>query len=89
MGIRLGYEAMVIQTNLQRDRIAAASLLCPTLVIAAAQDPLRSAEETKELAEIIPNATLRTIEKSGHMLPLEQPEALADAITQWLRVLDR
>jgi pimeloyl-ACP methyl ester carboxylesterase len=69
---------------LRRDQIAAASLACPTLVIAAAGDPLRPAEETQELADAIPNATLMTIEGSGHMLPLEQPDALAGAIKQWL-----
>jgi pimeloyl-ACP methyl ester carboxylesterase len=57
------------------------------LVIAAAEDPLRPAEETQELADAIPNATLMTIEGSGHMLPLEQPEALARAIKHWLSSL--
>jgi pimeloyl-ACP methyl ester carboxylesterase len=87
MGNRLGYETFVTQSNLRRDRIAAASLACPTLVIAAAEDPLRPAEETQELADAIPNATLMTIEGSGHMLPLEQPEALARAIKHWLSSL--
>ncbi len=87
MGTRLGYDALVIQSHLQRHSIAAASLTCPTLVIAAAEDPLRTAEETRELADTIPNATLRIIRKSGHMIPLEQPEALADAITLWLKSL--
>jgi pimeloyl-ACP methyl ester carboxylesterase len=78
----------VTQSNLRRDHIAAASLACPTLVIAAAEDPLRPAEETQELADAIPNATLMTIEGSGHMLPLEQPEALGSAIKQWLSSLE-
>lgn len=84
MGHRLGYRALVVQSNLQRDRIAASSLTCPTLVIAAAEDPLRSAEETAELVDAIPDASLAIIEQSGHMLPLERPEALAETIMQWL-----
>ncbi len=84
MGRRLGYEAMVLQSGLQRDGIAAASLHCPTLVIGAAQDPLRGARETRELAAAIPGARLDVIEQSGHMLPLEQPEALARAIEAFL-----
>jgi len=84
MGWRLGYEALVLQSGLQRDGIAAESLRCPTLVIAAAQDPLRSARETRELAEAIPGARLDVIEQSGHMLPLERPEALAGAIEAFL-----
>jgi pimeloyl-ACP methyl ester carboxylesterase len=89
MGNRLGYGTFVTQSNLRRDHIAAASLACPTLVIAAAEDPLRPAEETQELADAIPDATLMTIEGSGHMLPLEQPEALGSAIKQWLSSLER
>lgn len=88
MGRRLGYPALTVQSSLQRDQIAAAALSCPTLVIAASDDSLRTAEESKELAEIIPNAMLKTIEDSGHMLPLEQPKALADAIGHWLESLD-
>ena len=84
MGRRLGYEAMVVQSGLQRDGIAAASLSCPTLVIAAAQDPLRSEQETAALAAAIPGATLKVIAQSGHMLPLEQPEALATALKAWI-----
>ncbi|GAB3401911.1 alpha/beta hydrolase [Massilia agilis] len=84
MGNRLGYQAMVVQSNLDRGGIAAATLTCPTLVIAAADDPLRSAEEAQELAAAIPHSTLKTIAHSGHMLPLEQPELLAETISQWL-----
>jgi len=84
MGSRLGYEALVLQSGLQRDGIAAASLTCPTLVIGAEQDPLRSAQETRELADAIPGARLEVIGQSGHMLPLEQPGALAASITAWL-----
>lgn len=89
MGRRLGYEALVLQSGLQRDGIAAQSLTCPTLVIGAVQDPLRSAQETRELADAIPGARLEVIEQSGHMLPLEQPEALASTVRQWLAALDQ
>jgi len=84
MGRRLGYEAMVVQSGLQRDGIAAQTLTCPTLVIGAEQDPLRGAQETRELAEAIPGARLEMIGQSGHMLPLEQPEALVKAIEAFL-----
>ena len=84
MGRRLGYEAMVVQSGLRRDGIAAAELRCPTLVIGADQDALRSAEETRKLAEAIPGAMLEMIEHSGHMLPLEQTEALMKLIRRWL-----
>jgi len=87
MGRRLGYEAMVVQSGLRRDGIAAASLTCPTLVIGAEQDALRSAQETKELAEAIPVAVSEMIAESGHMLPLEQSRSLARAIKAWLDII--
>lgn len=88
MGRRLGYEAMVVQSGLRRDRIAAAELRCPTLVIGADQDALRSTQETRELAAAIPGARLEVIDGSGHMLPLEQPAALATAIQSCLNSLE-
>ena len=84
MGRRLGYEAMVVQSGLRRDGIAAAELKCPTLVIGADHDALRSAQETRELANAIPGARLEVIDGSGHMLPLEQPEALVTTLQSWL-----
>jgi len=88
MGARLGYEALVTQVNLRRDDIAASTLACPTLVIAAADDPLRSADENRELIAAIPNASFTVIQGTGHMIPLEQPQALAEEIERWLGVLD-
>ena len=87
MGRRLGYEAMVVQSGLRRDGIAAAELRCPTLVIGAEQDALRSEQETRELARAIPGAMLKMIGQSGHMLPFEQPQALASMINTWLGTL--
>ena len=87
MGRRLGYEAMVMQSGLRRDGIAAAALRSPTLVIGAEQDALRSEQETTELARAIPGAMLKMIGQSGHMLPFEQPQALASMINTWLGTL--
>ncbi|BDH46007.1 alpha/beta hydrolase [Salmonella enterica subsp. enterica serovar Choleraesuis] len=84
MGARLGFEAFVNQSTLSRSDIPAVTLRCPTLVIASAEDAMRSQEEVKELADAIPNAQLKTIGDSGHMLPLEQPQRLAAVINDWL-----
>jgi pimeloyl-ACP methyl ester carboxylesterase len=87
MGDRLGEAVFLRQAGQARatdlDRIGAIN--CPTLVVAAAQDALRSLDEARELRDGIPGATLTVIDGSGHMLPLEAPEALADAIVPWLR----
>lgn len=84
MGQRLGYATLVTQSTLQRAGIPAATIRCPTLIIASAEDALRTLDEANELADAIPDATLQVIANSGHLLPLEQPETLATLIVRWL-----
>ena len=87
MGDRLGGPVFLRQAGQTRagDHGQLGTIRCPTLVVAAAQDALRSLDEARELRDGIPGATLTVIEGSGHMLPLEAPEALADAIVPWLK----
>ncbi|NNG24734.1 alpha/beta fold hydrolase [Telluria aromaticivorans] len=86
MGVRLGGEVFRRQSALERagDRGRLHEIRCPTLVIAAGQDRLRSREESEELHAGIPGAEYVVIEESGHMLPLEAPEALLAAVLPWL-----
>ena len=87
MGDRLGGDVFLRQAGQARasDRDRLATITCPTLVVAAAQDALRSLDEARELRDGIPGAALIVIDGSGHMLPMEAPEALAEAIVPWLR----
>jgi pimeloyl-ACP methyl ester carboxylesterase len=86
MGSRLGGDVFLRQAMLQRDgdldRLD--DIRCPTLVIAADRDALRSLAEAEELARGIPGAELRVIEGSGHMLPMEVPAELAATMRDWL-----
>lgn len=84
MGNRLGYGALAVQSGLRRAGVPAGSISCPTLVVASPDDALRSIEEANELAGAIPQATLRWLDDSGHMIPLEQPQALAATVVSWL-----
>jgi len=87
MGVRLGKEAFLRQSSLERvsDVEALAQIQCPTLVIAARDDRLRSLEQAQELKDHIPSAQLVVLEHSGHMLPMEAPEEVAQAILAWHR----
>lgn len=89
MGDRLGGEVFVRQSSLRRDGDldTLGQIRCPTLVVAADEDRLRSLDEARELADGIPGATLQVIEGSGHMVPLEAPAALAGVIIDWLGTL--
>lgn len=83
MGIRLGYEVFVRQSLVNRQTPTDQHIDCPTLIIGAQEDRLRSNEEIFELQKHIPQAQLQMIANSGHMLPLEQPRLLVDTIQTW------
>ncbi|MEN0036996.1 MAG: alpha/beta hydrolase [Cellvibrio sp.] len=87
MGIQLGYEEFSKQSMLGRDSLAQHPIQCPTLVIAAAQDQLRSLEESYELSNAIPESQIEIIEGTGHMIPLEQPEVMTKVIVDWLGMI--
>ena len=89
MGRRTGYEAFARQSLLERADIPPSTIRCPTLIIAAAQDALRSAEETHELCEAIPAASVEVVQSSGHMIPMEQPERLGLLISGWLERIEQ
>lgn len=87
MGQRLGRDVFLRQTAVVRagDVDQLATMTCPTLVIAADGDQLRTVDEARELADGIPGARLAVVAQSGHMLPLEAPQILGGLITQWLQ----
>jgi pimeloyl-ACP methyl ester carboxylesterase len=59
----------------------------PTLVIAGTADKLTPLKYGAYLAERIPNARLITVEGGGHMMALEQPAIVAEAIAEFVRGL--
>jgi pimeloyl-ACP methyl ester carboxylesterase len=86
MGTRLGGDVFRRQSLLDRpgDLERSNEIRCPTLVVAAADDQLRSLEEAQEMTAAIPGATLAVIEDTGHMIPIEAPQRLLDVIVPWL-----
>lgn len=83
MGKSLDYEAFVKQSLLNRDEYDMRKIKCPTLVVYGDQDQLRSAEEAAELHSQIIGSDLRVVQNTGHMIPMEQPQALAQIISAW------
>lgn len=56
----------------------------PTLVIVGADDQLTSPDEVREWSQRIPGATLRVIDRAGHVSNLEQAAAFNDAVLEFL-----
>jgi pimeloyl-ACP methyl ester carboxylesterase len=65
-----------------RDRIE--QITAPSLVLGAADDQMVKLKFSATLAERIPHSRLVTIEGAGHMFPLEQGQAVSQAVSEWL-----
>jgi pimeloyl-ACP methyl ester carboxylesterase len=56
----------------------------PTLVVAGSDDRLIPLEETRRMADAIPNAQFTTIPDAGHLAPVEQPIVLGRVLKEFL-----
>lgn len=59
-------------------------ITAPTLVIGGRHDWICPPEFSEEIASKIPNADLRIFENSAHVIRVDEPEALRDAIADFL-----
>lgn len=85
MGERLGAEVFARLSALERqsDLEQMKHIKCPVLVVTADQDRLRTMEESTEMAEAA-RAPLVVLKHCGHMMPMEEPEQLANIVLPWL-----
>jgi pimeloyl-ACP methyl ester carboxylesterase len=87
MFLEVGQETFIHQEKAMLARDECQSILstiqCPALVIHATQDKNFSQEEHEELVHQIPNAQLGIVEDSGHMSPMEEPQAVTDLLRSW------
>ncbi len=76
------------QINAQLTRPEQESLLaeigCPTLVMTGELDSWSGPAQHEAIAARIADSTLVIVEGAGHMLPLEAPDAVNQAIAAWL-----
>lgn len=89
MFLEVGPEAFIHQERAMLARKETLSILrrisCPTLVIHAVQDKVFSLEEQEEMVDDIPHARLAVVEDSGHMSPMERPQAVTEHLKLWLQ----
>ena len=55
---------------------------CPTLVVCGAKDSANQ-KAVRELAALLPHATLREVPAAGHEVNTQAPEALAEILQQF------
>lgn len=82
-------ESFANQQRALLDRPEARAVLplikCPTLVLCGREDVWSPVSQHEEIAAAIPHSKLVIVEQCGHMSPVEQPEAVTDALLAWLR----
>ena len=88
MGDDIGAEAFIRQQTaiMSRpdSRPTLASIKCPTLVLTGDEDNTIPNALSKEMADGIPGAKLVILPDCGHLPQIEQPQATADALVEWL-----
>jgi pimeloyl-ACP methyl ester carboxylesterase len=57
---------------------------CPTLVLCGDADMVTTVEASREIAQAIPGAEFALVERCGHMLTIERPHEVNDALCAWL-----
>ncbi|MCV3270427.1 alpha/beta fold hydrolase [Roseobacter sinensis] len=89
MADALGPEVFVRQSRaLQRRRDQQSTLRkckVPALVLCGAHDALCPVKRHEAMSELIPYATLRVLEQSGHLPTLEQPGETTQALRDWMQ----
>jgi pimeloyl-ACP methyl ester carboxylesterase len=61
-----------------------ASLRCPTVLMCGRDDAWSPLARHEQMHELLPASKLVVIEHSGHMTTMEQPQAVSDALLEWL-----
>jgi pimeloyl-ACP methyl ester carboxylesterase len=66
---------------------AASGLECPVLVLRGASSDVLSQKGAQEVADLIPNATLATVEKAGHLAAGDNPHSTVNLVADFLDVV--
>lgn len=60
------------------------AIRCRTLVLCGDADRVTTVEASREIAQGVPGAELGLVERCGHMLTIERPREVSDALLRWL-----
>nr|WP_313441349.1 nuclear transport factor 2 family protein [Novosphingobium sp.] len=65
-------------------KIWRAAVRCPVLIGVGSEDAWSPPAQHEEIAAALPGAVYKVFEGSGHMAPMEAPEAVPEALKQWM-----
>lgn len=83
---RLGREVFLRQNAVERPSGEAAlrAFPRPVLILCGEHDVIRPPAEHREMAEMAPDAELVMVADAGHLVPMEQPAEVVQAMRRWL-----
>lgn len=88
MALKLGDDVFIRQSIALRNRPdqcqSLKKLTCPTLILHGESDTLCPAHRHELLHQLIPHAHYTVIENAGHLPTLENPQAVNQALGNWL-----
>lgn len=70
----------------QDQRATLAKIDIPTLVITGDGDRVVAPDDSRDIAMNVPGASLVTLNRIGHLAPMETPHRVATALRHWLKV---
>ena len=70
----------------ERNRIA--SVARPTLIVQAMDDAVVDASHGRILRQSIPGAKIRILAETGHIVPVERPQELLEAVTSFVQSVE-
>ena len=75
-----------MMSELRRHQMAGflPSITAPVLVLAGRKDLFTPPSVQQQMADLIPDSEIVWFEEAGHMLPIEEPDEVADAIVDFL-----
>jgi pimeloyl-ACP methyl ester carboxylesterase len=89
MAAEVGAEAFLRQQQAimarPDSRPGLSAISCPTLVLVGENDQGTPPALSEEIAAAIPGSRLVVVPDCGHMSTLERPQAVADALVDWMR----
>jgi pimeloyl-ACP methyl ester carboxylesterase len=89
MAMEIGPQAFISQSIALRERADQSAALGayrgPALVLCGAEDALCPPDRHREIAGLLPSATLTIVPGAGHISTLEQPDAVNRALAEWLK----
>lgn len=88
MAEQIGAAGYVNQLRAVASRKEQSSILstikCPTIVIGGEEDKVCPVSLIEYMGNAIPNAKQQIVSNAGHLITMEQPEKVTDALKEWL-----